>query len=102
MLNNFTKRKQDGETWFSPGIYTPSSSGGYKLHIYVNCGGRRKGKGSHISCFVQLMPGKNDDTLEWPFRGDVAVVLLNQLEDRNHYEHIFKLDANPYKKNQLG
>jgi len=34
--------------------------------------------------FVYLMRGKNDNNLSWPFRGEVTVTLLNQLEDKNH------------------
>ena len=30
------------------------------------------------------MEGSYDDMLDWPFKGDVTVELLNQLEDNNH------------------
>ena len=33
------------------------------------------------------MPGEYDDTLEWPFQGEVTVELLNQLEDTGHYNN---------------
>ena len=90
-VSSFAKRKEDGEEWFSPGIYTSSSSG-YKLGISVDFGGQGEGKGSHISCYVHLMPGKIDDTLEWPFQGKVTIELLNQLEDKNHCEDAIELD----------
>jgi len=40
----------------------------------------------HLAVFVYFMSGKNDDNLVWPFRGKVKVTLLNQLEDKNHWE----------------
>ena len=52
----------------------------------MNANGRGCSKGTHVSCYVCLMPGEYDDILEWPFQGEVTVELLNQLEDKNHYK----------------
>ena len=41
----------------------------------------------HVSCYVCLMTGENDDTLEWPFQGKLTMELLNQLEDENHKQY---------------
>ena len=41
---------------------------------------------------VAIMPGEYDNTLEWPFEGDVTVELLNQLEDENHYKDVTTLN----------
>ena len=41
---------------------------------------------THISVHVHLMRGEFDNYLKWPFRGSVAIQLLNQLEDKEHYE----------------
>ena len=35
-----------------------------------------------------MMCGENDDRLTWPFRGEVSIELLNQLEDANHYARL--------------
>uniref|UniRef100_A0A1X7U8K0 RING-type E3 ubiquitin transferase n=1 Tax=Amphimedon queenslandica TaxID=400682 RepID=A0A1X7U8K0_AMPQE len=81
-LNRFTEKKEEEEDWYSPGFYT--SPGGYKMSLNVITNGNGKGKGTHISCFICLMAGAYDDTLEWPFQGEITIELLNQLEDKNH------------------
>ncbi|XP_011403160.2 PREDICTED: TNF receptor-associated factor 5-like [Amphimedon queenslandica] len=92
------KRNKENEDWYSPGFYT--SPGGYKmlLRVYPNglCTG--KGTGTHISCFMCLEIGEYDDTLEWPFRGEVTVELLNQLGDRNHKKGIISFDESTPEK----
>ena len=69
--------------WFSPPFY--SHPGGYKMCIRVDANGFGEGAGTHVSVFVYLMRGKNDDNLPWPFTGEVTITLLNQLADKNHY-----------------
>ena len=32
----------------------------------------------HVSITVYMMPGKFDDRLRWPFKGDVVIKLLSQ------------------------
>ncbi|XP_011409272.1 PREDICTED: TNF receptor-associated factor 5-like [Amphimedon queenslandica] len=81
-LNQFAKRKNENEDWYSPGFYT--SPGGYKMSLHVYPNGNGIGKGTHVSSFIYFMAGEYDDTLEWPFQGVVTVELLNQLEDKNH------------------
>ena len=39
-------------------------------------------QGTHVSVFTCLMRGEFDSHLKWPFRGDITIQLLNQLEDR--------------------
>ena len=60
---------------------------GYKLRlkVYPNMSG-------HVAVYLQLMPGPNDDTLQFPMRGEFTVTLLNQIEDHNHYEHVLAFD----------
>ena len=53
------------------------------LNVYAN--GFGDGKGRHVSVFTCLMKGENDDNLKWPFRGTIAVTLLNQLQPNNHH-----------------
>ena len=45
-------------------------------------------EGSHVSMFVCLMKGENDDSLKWPFKGDISIRLLNWKEDKQHVENI--------------
>ena len=84
-LNQYTEKKEEEEDWYSPGFYT--SPGGYKMSLNVITNGTSKGKGTHVSCFICLMAGEYDDTLEWPFQGEVTIELLNQLEDKNHKKY---------------
>ena len=45
------------------------------------------GKGTHVSVFLLLMKGENDDDLTWPVKYKCAVTFLNQLKDEGHHEH---------------
>ena len=84
-LSQFTKKKEGNEEWYSSGFYT--SPGGYKMSLNVDANGYGEGKGTHVSCYTYLMAGEYDDTLEWPFQGEVTIKLLNQLEDKNHKKY---------------
>ena len=53
--------------------------------IKVFADGRGVGASTHVSVYVYLMRGKNDDNLPWPFVGKVTITLLNQLGDENHH-----------------
>ena len=54
----------------------------------------KKVKGTHISVYINIMPGEYDDTLEWPLRADFFVYLMNQLEDNDHYKVRVPFDDN--------
>ena len=58
-----------------------SGRGGYKLRLQVY-----PNKSGHVGVYLQLMPGPNDDALQFPMRGQFTITLLNQIEDRSHYE----------------
>ena len=83
-LMYYTQKKQENKDWYSPGFHT--SPGGYKMRLSVDPNGYGDAEGTHVSCYICLMSGKHDDTLEWPFQGEVTIELLNQLEDKNHKE----------------
>ena len=51
------------------------------LRVYAN---GDNGKGTHVSVYVYLMRGEFDDQLKWPFRDNITVAILNQLEDNHH------------------
>ena len=76
------KKKEKDEIWYSPGFYT--SPGGYKMRLRFDSNVESEGKGTYVSCYICFMSGEYDDTLEWPFHGEVTIELLNQLEDKNH------------------
>lgn len=62
---------------YSPGFYT--SPQGYKICIRVNLDGVENFQGTHLSLFVHLMKGENDDLLTWPFAGVITLTVINQV-----------------------
>ncbi|XP_064399361.1 TNF receptor-associated factor 2-like isoform X3 [Halichondria panicea] len=81
-MKHFDRYKFDDKENYSPPFLTSAS--GYKMCIRVDANGSCAGEGTHVSVYVCLMKGDNDDSLSWPFTGTVTVELLNQLEDKNH------------------
>ena len=84
-LTSFSKLKEKRQEWYSPPFYT--FPGGYKMSLRVDAGGHKDGKGTHISAYLYLMAGENDNNLEWPMRGTFSMEILNQEKDGNHQEH---------------
>ena len=60
--------------------------------LRVDVAGYSDGKSIHVSVYLYLMKGPNNDDLEWsdlwPIRGKFMIELLNQLNDSDHYAHI--------------
>ena len=75
IVPNFSVHKYIEDQWFSEPFYTHAK--GYKMCLSIFANGVGKGEDSHVSVFANLMRGDFDDSLGWPFRGDVVV----QLED---------------------
>ena len=82
-FTSFNQHKTSRDTVYSPPFYTNPK--GYKMCISVDANGCGDGESTHISVYVYLMKGENDDYLQWPFTGTVTIELLNQLEDWNHH-----------------
>ena len=78
-MTNFAAHKKDNDNWYSPPFF--SHPGGYKMCLRVHSNGICPGEGTHVSVYVHLMQGELDDQLQWPFRGDITVQLLNQRGD---------------------
>lgn len=75
-MYNFSSYKNEDRVFFSQAYYT--SPNGYKFCIKVYANGYKEGKGTHVSAFACLMKGVNDDSLEWPFTGNITIALANQ------------------------
>ena len=82
-LTEFTKRKHLNNVYYSPPFY--SHPHGYKLCIKVYVNGCGEGKNTHISIGACPMRGDYDNSLQWPFEGDILIELLNWREDNHHY-----------------
>ena len=89
-MHNFSEHKRVSDAWWSTPFYTGPH--GYKLRLRVDANGGGSGKGTHVSVYVRLMKGENDDILTWPFKCDITIRLLNWREDKGHVEKI--LDFN--------
>ena len=87
------RKKREFELKFvrSPSYYT--SPNGYHMALDVDVNGCGAGKGTHISVFAKFLKGKYDAQLKWPLIGKVTFMLLNQLEDKNHYQDTMELTA---------
>ena len=93
-MQNYSRNK---ERWISPGFYVSTSS--YKMALKVTT--YKWWILEYLSCYLALLPGEYDDTLEWPFQGEVIVELLNQKEDKNHMNKIIYFNKDTpeqYKK----
>ena len=82
-MEGFQEKKENDIQWYSDPVY--SHFGGYKMCLNVDANGSGDGKGTHVSVFISLMRGDNDDNLKWPFKGTIKVSLLNQLEVGQHH-----------------
>ena len=85
-MSGFDQLKRHNTEWYSPGVYTHHC--GYKMCLSVDANGSDDGKGTHVSVYLFLMKGENDDTLTWPIRYKCTITLLNQLKDDGHYVEI--------------
>ena len=82
-MEGFLEKKENDEEWYSDPVY--SHFGGYKMCLKVYANGDDDGEGTHVSVYIHLMRGDNDNNLKWPFTGTIKVSLLNQLEDGQHH-----------------
>ena len=87
-VTDFMEKKNTDGVYTSPPFYTHPH--GYHMALVVFANGINKGKGTHITAGVEIVKGKHDAELKWPFAGVVTVTLLNQLKDEKHTEHIIK------------
>ena len=82
-MSQFSQLKVNNKRWYSPGFYTHTC--GYKMCFSVDANGYGAGKGTHVSEFLHLMKGENDDALTWPIKYMCTITLLNQLKDEGHH-----------------
>ena len=90
-FKGYTHYKTSNETWYSDGFYT--EVGGYQIRLEVCPNGYDVGESSHLSVFINLMPGANDDQLQFPLTGTFSVSLLNQLKDEDHFTRSINFDC---------
>ena len=59
----------------------------------MDANGEGPGKGTHVSVFAPVIRGRYDAQLKWPLIGVLVFTLVNQIEDKNHYQAIASLTA---------
>ncbi len=84
-VENYAHHKKHSLKWYSSPFY--SCPGGYKMCVGVSAGGCGVGEGTHVSVLVHFLRGEFDTSLQWPFRGTLAIHLLNERRDGSHHCH---------------
>ena len=85
-VTDYKKRKTTNTHYYSHPFY--SSPNGYRMRILFYSNGYGTSEGTHVSVYILLLKGANDEGLAWPFVGSVTLTLLNQLADDNHHSQI--------------
>ena len=89
-ISDYSLLKEENQTYYSEPFYT--SCDGYRIHIVVDPNGSDGCEATHVSVYVKLLKGSNDQKLQWPFLGTVTVELLNQLADDDHHSRMISFD----------
>lgn len=83
-IDQFQSRRERKEMW-EQNFFTYEN--GYFMCLKVFLSSCRS---DHLSCYIYVRNGPNDDSLPWPFKGIFEIELLNQKEDRNHHTREIK------------
>lgn len=83
VLTSYQSLRECKGMFYSPSFYTHPQ--GYHLAILVVPNGHLDGEGTHVSVCAEILNGKYDSQLKWPFLGEVTVTLLNQFQDNGHH-----------------
>ena len=95
-LENFEQYKTTSRTWRSSPFYT--HVGGYRMCLRIYASGLGDAKGTHVSIYVHMMSGEFDSHLQWPFKGEIRVQLINQKEGGKHFEHTIVINGASMEK----
>lgn len=87
-IQNFIEELQEsfGKVWYSPSFY--SSQFGYKFCLRVNTAVRDGER--YISLFIHVKLGENDDILDWPFKGNITLSILDVSSVTKPKKHIIE------------
>ena len=90
-LSEYPNKKAATKLFRFPPFYTHHN--GYHMALGVYANGFGPGEGTHVSVSVGIPKGEYDNEVEWPFVGEIRIILLNQLEDKNHYIKTMTIDC---------
>ena len=85
-MSNFDELKKKNLVLYSHTFYTDYK--GYRMSVHIIPRGHGFGKGTHLSCYLYLMKGLNDDKLLWPLKENFEIKLLNQINDSQHHSAV--------------
>ena len=98
-LTEFKKHQAEGGSgyWYSDKFY--NHPGGYSFQLGIFTKGFMEATGTHLTAFLYLQPGDNDDKLKWPIKCTVYLQVLNQQGDHGHHTviQIVEFKAKGYK-----
>ena len=89
-ITNYKEMKEKKESWRSPYFYTHAH--GYKMRLIVEVNSDTDDAKNHLSLYCHIALGVHDNSLAWPFPGEITLQILNQSRDSGH--HSENLDWN--------
>ena len=89
-MPNFQRYMNEEDTWYSRPFYTHPL--GYKLSLRIIANGQNEGYGTHASLRIHLMKGEFDDELQWPFRANIIIEVINQRRDDEPFTKVVSFD----------
>ena len=84
-LTEFKKHQAKGGagSWHSDKFY--NHPGGYFFKLNIDTNGYDEALGTHLTAYLFLHDGDNDDKLKWPIKCTVYLQMLNQRGDHGHH-----------------
>ena len=82
-MTEYSSKKRNKEIFYSDPFY--SHLNGYKMRVKIHVNGTGSGEGTHMSVSLLFLKGPYDQSLQWPFLGEVTLTILNQMGDYNHF-----------------
>ncbi|KXJ17485.1 TNF receptor-associated factor 4 [Exaiptasia diaphana] len=90
-INKYDQRLSDARQGKERYLYSdPFFSGryGYKFRVCVGFNGDGDAKGTHVSVYINLVRGKFDALLPWPYSTKIVFTLMDQRHDENERKNI--------------
>ena len=89
-VKEYNQLKANNQSIYTDPFYT--AQGGYKMIMRVYPNGAGSCRGTHLSVFISLMKGENDNTLSFPINGIFKIKLLNWRQNSGNVEKIVQFD----------
>ena len=80
VLTEFSRKMAGNVEWYSNPFYSQGS----KFQLNIDSNGHGEGYGTHVSAFLYLLEGENDDNLHFPIVCDGQLQLLDQQGGHDH------------------